>query len=82
MIDNYHNTLAIYGYEMLPRYCSPKAFHNRIDSLMLLICRQCFNLHTLVGGIRFNISTEYAFANFLVDRPLFVFTLLLRLAHT
>ncbi|KAL9918892.1 F-box only protein 39 [Glossina fuscipes fuscipes] len=56
MIDNYHNTLAIYGYEMLPRYCSPKAFHNRIDSLMLLICRQCFNLHTLL--IREKVSTS------------------------
>ncbi|XP_013117529.2 uncharacterized protein LOC106094839 [Stomoxys calcitrans] len=56
MVDHYKNTLAIYSYELLPKFSSPKSFHNRIDSLMLLICRQCFNLHTLV--IREKVSTS------------------------
>ncbi|XP_075166928.1 F-box only protein 39 [Haematobia irritans] len=56
MVDHYKNTLAIYSYELLPKFISPKSFHNRIDSLMLLICRQCYNLHTLV--IREKVSTS------------------------
>lgn len=49
MVDHYKNKLSVYGHETLPRFTSPKPFHNRIDSLMLLIARQCFNLHTLVS---------------------------------
>lgn len=49
MVDHYRNTLAVYGHELLPRFSSPKPFHNRIDSLLLLMCRQCFNVDTLVS---------------------------------
>ncbi|KNC31013.1 hypothetical protein FF38_03272 [Lucilia cuprina] len=56
MVDHYKNHLAVYGYETMPRFTSPKSFHNRIDSLMLLMCRQCFNLHTLL--IREKVSTS------------------------
>ncbi|KAH8257805.1 hypothetical protein KR038_001344 [Drosophila bunnanda] len=56
MVDHYRNTLAVYGHELLPRFSSPKPFHSRVDSLMLLLCRQCFNLDTLV--IREKVSTS------------------------
>ncbi|XP_053965282.1 uncharacterized protein LOC129245870 [Anastrepha obliqua] len=56
MVDNYKTRLSVYGYEMLPRFTSPKPFHNRVDSLMMLISRQCFNLHTLF--IREKVSTS------------------------
>lgn len=48
MVDNYKETLSIYGHELLPKFVSPKSFDNRVDSLMLLLCRQCWNLTTLV----------------------------------
>ncbi|XP_020799248.1 F-box only protein 39 [Drosophila serrata] len=56
MVDHYRNTLAVYGHELLPRFSSPKPFHSRVDSLMLLLCRQCFNLDTLI--IREKVSTS------------------------
>ncbi|CAD7088896.1 unnamed protein product [Hermetia illucens] len=56
MIDNYRGTLTIYGHEMLPKYCSPKSFHSRIDSALLLMTRQCYNITTLV--IREKVSTS------------------------
>lgn len=56
MVDHYRNTLAVYGHELLPRFSSPKPFHNRIDSLLLLMCRQCFNVDTLT--IREKVSTS------------------------
>ncbi|EDW74852.2 uncharacterized protein Dwil_GK15904 [Drosophila willistoni] len=55
MVDQYKNTLAVYGHELLPRFTSPKPFHNRIDGLIMLMCRQCYNLDTLI--IREKIST-------------------------
>ncbi|XP_037953732.1 F-box only protein 39-like [Teleopsis dalmanni] len=55
IVDQYKNTLSTYGHEMLPRYHTPKPFINRTDSLILLLCRQCFNLTTLL--IREKIST-------------------------
>ncbi|XP_032596900.1 uncharacterized protein LOC6568986 [Drosophila grimshawi] len=56
MLDHYKNTLAIYGHELLPRFSSPKSFDNRVDSLLLMMCRQCFNLDTLI--IREKVSTS------------------------
>ncbi|KMY95214.1 F-box only protein 39 [Drosophila simulans] len=56
MVDHYRSTLAVYGHELLPRFTSPKPFHSRIDSLMLLMCRQCFNVDTLI--IREKVSTS------------------------
>jgi len=53
MVDHYRSTLAVYGHELLPRFSSPKPFHSRIDSLMLLMCRQCFNVDTLVSSVIF-----------------------------
>lgn len=51
MVDHYKNSLTVFGHELLPRFSSPKPFHARIDSLLLLMCRQCFNLDTLVSYI-------------------------------
>ncbi|XP_067628767.1 F-box only protein 39 [Eurosta solidaginis] len=56
MVDHYRTRLGVYGHEMLPRFTSPKQFHNRIDSLMMLMARQCFNLNTLF--IREKVSTS------------------------
>ncbi|GLV34387.1 uncharacterized protein CBL_00314 [Carabus blaptoides fortunei] len=55
-IDMYKNYLQIYGHKELPRFHMPKSFHERIDSLLLLLCRQCIFLRTLI--IRERVSTS------------------------
>lgn len=57
MVDHYKNSLAVFGHELLPRFSSPKPFHARIDSLLLLMCRQCFNMDTLVSRHNQNFYT-------------------------
>lgn len=52
----YRTTLNSYGHEMLPRFTSPKSFHSRGDSLLLLMVRQCPNLTSLI--VREKISTS------------------------
>ena len=44
----YKSKLAVYGHEMLPEFDCPDDFHNRIDSLLVLMARTSPNLHTLV----------------------------------
>ncbi|XP_055920996.1 F-box only protein 39 [Eupeodes corollae] len=56
MVDHYKGTLTTYGHELLPKFVSPKSFDNRVDSLILLLCRQSYNLETLI--IREKISTS------------------------
>ena len=51
----YKATLTSYGHEMLPRFISPKSFHARADSLLLLLVWQCPNLSSLI--VREKIST-------------------------
>ncbi|ALC41369.1 CG11044 [Drosophila busckii] len=55
MVDHYKHTLAVYGHELLPRFSSPKSFNSRIDSLLLLLCRQCAYMDTLI--VREKVST-------------------------
>ncbi|KAJ4439641.1 hypothetical protein ANN_07769 [Periplaneta americana] len=47
-IDLYRLDLRVYGHQGLPRFHMAKSFHERVDSLLLLLCRQCPYLHTLV----------------------------------
>lgn len=56
IVDMYKYTLTTFGHELLPKYICPKAFDNRIDSLLVLMCRQCPNLTSLT--IREKASTS------------------------
>ena len=47
-VDNYRYTLTVFGHELLPKFTSPKSFHSRVDSLLLLMVRSCPNLGILV----------------------------------
>lgn len=55
IVDSYKYTLTTYGHELLPKYLSQNSFHNRIDSLLVLMARQCHNLTSLT--IREKVST-------------------------
>ncbi|KAG5674163.1 hypothetical protein PVAND_004147 [Polypedilum vanderplanki] len=56
IVDMYKYTLSTFGHEMLPTFDSPKAFDERIDSLLILMARQCPNLTSLT--IRESVSTS------------------------
>ncbi|CRL05674.1 CLUMA_CG018707, isoform A [Clunio marinus] len=56
IVDLYKYTLTTYGHELLPKYSCPKSFHNRIDSLLVLMARQCPDLTSLT--IREKVSTS------------------------
>jgi F-box protein 39 len=56
IVDRYKYTLSIFGHETLPDYDSPKAFDDRIDSLLMLMARQCPNLRSLT--VRETVSTS------------------------
>lgn len=47
-IDLYKADLKVYGYKNIPRFYRSKSFHERIDGLLMLICRQCPYLTILV----------------------------------
>lgn len=49
LVDNYRYTLTVFGHELLPKFTSPKSFHSRVDSLLLLMVRSCPNLGILVS---------------------------------
>lgn len=55
IVDMYKYTLTNFGHELLPKYICPRSFHNRVDSLLLLMARQCPNLTSLT--IREKVST-------------------------
>ena len=55
IVDMYKYTLTSYGHELIPKYTCPKSFHNRIDSLLVLMARQAPNLTSLT--IREKVST-------------------------
>lgn len=55
IVDMYKHTLTTFGHELLPKYHCPKSFNHRIDSLLVLMTRQCFNLTSLT--IREKVST-------------------------
>lgn len=52
----YKYTLTTYGHELLPEFSTPTSFDDRIDSLLLLMARQCPNITSLT--IRETISTS------------------------
>lgn len=56
IIDMYKYTLTIFGHELLQDFPSPKDFDDRIDSLLLLMARQCPNLTSLT--VREALSTS------------------------
>lgn len=56
LVDMYKYTLTTFGHELLPKFSCPKSFHNRIDSLLVLMARQCPNLTSLT--IREKVSTS------------------------
>lgn len=56
IVDMYKFTLTSYGHELLPKYSCPKSFNNRIDSLLVLMARQCPNLTSLT--VREKVSTS------------------------
>ncbi|KAG8223290.1 hypothetical protein J437_LFUL001164 [Ladona fulva] len=54
-VELYGNDLEVFGHRGLPHFWRSRSFHDRADSLLLLICRRCTRLHTLV--IRERVST-------------------------
>lgn len=51
----YRDTLQLLAYLGLPKFYMPASFHDRADSPLVYLCRQCPNLHTIV--LRERIST-------------------------
>lgn len=56
IVEMYKYTLTKYGHELLPELPPPQLFDERIDTLMLMMARQCPNLTSLT--IREAISTS------------------------
>ncbi|XP_063227639.1 uncharacterized protein LOC134533865 [Bacillus rossius redtenbacheri] len=63
VVDLYAKDLHVYGHCGLPKFWMPRSFHDRVDSLLLLLCRQCPNLHTLVVRDRISTSTVLLLAH-------------------
>jgi F-box protein 39 len=57
IVDMYKFTLTTFGHELLPKYICPRAFDNRIDSLLVLMARQCPNLTSLTVREKASTST-------------------------
>ncbi|KAK7872795.1 hypothetical protein R5R35_011919 [Gryllus longicercus] len=62
-VDLYRGDLWVYAHKSLPRFHQPKAFQERVDSLLLLLCRQCPYLHTLMVRERISTSTVLLLAH-------------------
>ncbi|KAB7507701.1 hypothetical protein Anas_03379 [Armadillidium nasatum] len=56
IVDLYKGDLEIFAYKQLPRFYMPRSFHDRVDSSLLLLVRQCPYINTLM--IREKISTS------------------------
>lgn len=48
-VDLYKKDLKIYGHKGIPRFHRSKSFSDRIDQNLMLLCRECPKLHTLVS---------------------------------
>lgn len=48
-VELYRKDLQIYGHKSLPKCSKSKPFHERADGSLLLLCRECFKLKTLVS---------------------------------
>ncbi|XP_069997731.1 F-box only protein 39 isoform X1 [Penaeus vannamei] len=55
LVELYHSDLEVFAHKQLPRFHMPRSFHDRADSSLILLARQCPYLHTLV--VREKIST-------------------------
>ena len=55
LIEHYGHTLEVYAHKGLPRRHGSRSFHDRVDSSIVLLIRNCKNIHTLV--IRDRISS-------------------------
>ncbi|CAG0924760.1 unnamed protein product [Notodromas monacha] len=55
VVENYSQTLRAFGHVGAPHFQSPKKFSERFDSMLVLLCRSCRQLETLV--IRERVST-------------------------
>lgn len=55
IIELYKRDLEVFAHKQLPRFYMARSFHDRSDSSLLLLVRQCPYIHTLV--IREKIST-------------------------
>ncbi|PSN51058.1 hypothetical protein C0J52_01522 [Blattella germanica] len=62
-IDMYKLDLHVYGHRGLPRFYMAKSFHERVDSLLVLLCRQCPYLHTLMVRERISTATVLLLAH-------------------
>ncbi|GFG34363.1 hypothetical protein Cfor_08971 [Coptotermes formosanus] len=62
-IDLYRLDLHVYAHHGLPRFYMPRSFHERVDSLLLLLCRQCPYLHTLMVRERISTATVLLLAH-------------------
>lgn len=50
LVELYHSDLEVFAHKQLPRFHMPRSFHDRADSSLILLARQCPYLHTLVRG--------------------------------
>uniref|UniRef100_A0A336N1Z6 CSON012035 protein n=1 Tax=Culicoides sonorensis TaxID=179676 RepID=A0A336N1Z6_CULSO len=57
MIDSYSQTLQIYGFKNILSAEKPETFNERIDSLVVLICRTCPHLRHLMINDSMSTST-------------------------
>jgi len=55
IVDNYSKTLNLYAHTSLPRFYGSKNFHERCDSSLIMLVRNCLQLKKLV--IRERVST-------------------------
>ncbi|CAL4067253.1 unnamed protein product [Meganyctiphanes norvegica] len=56
VVSLYKGDLEVFAHKQLPRFYMPRVFHDRVDSSLLLLVRQCPNIHTLM--VREKISTS------------------------
>ncbi|XP_069187995.1 uncharacterized protein [Procambarus clarkii] len=54
-VEFYKHDLEVFAHKQLPRFYMPRSFHDRIDSSLLLLVRQCPYIHTL--AVREKVST-------------------------
>ncbi|XP_017777188.1 PREDICTED: F-box/LRR-repeat protein 21 [Nicrophorus vespilloides] len=57
IIENYKDSLQVFGHKGLPRGYRPKSFHSRIDEPVMFLCRKCDNLKVLVISERVSTAT-------------------------
>lgn len=50
-VEMYKRDLEVFAHMQLPRFHMPSSFHDRADSSLVLLVRQCPYLHTLVMAV-------------------------------